>query len=761
MSPVTEHTGWLLDLYEDREEGIVLWLIGEDGGRYRLRQPFPLVFYAAGAPARLAGLRAWLARHPLRPRLASGERRDLFQPGPLPVLAVEVRQTARQLRLFQEAARRFPALDYYNADLHITLRHAARFGTFPLARCRVQVNEAGLVHDLHVLDSPWDLDPPPPPLRVLALRPDCDPAHAAPRALLASHDGREYHFSLDDARPLLVNLRALLRRLDPDLLLTAHGDTWQLPTLLRLASAHNLPLALNRDAGRAVDYKKEGSYFSYGQIIYRDQQVLLFGRCHIDCRNAMMWQDYDLEGALETARITALPIQTAARVSPGTGISSMQIITALRHDILVPWRKQQTEVPKTAADLIRFDQGGLVYQPVTGLHTDVGMVDFISMYPSIMVRSNISPETPFPDRLGASDYPPGLVPLTLAPLLEKRVALKQRALNLPAWDPRRRLDKARSAAHKWLLVTCFGYLGYKNARFGRIEAHEAVTTWGREALLRAKEAAEDMGFRVLHMYVDGLWIKKDGCRAPDDFQPLLEEIAARTRLPVALDGVYRWVAFLPSRLDARLPVPNRYFGVFRDGSVKVRGIDLRRRDTPPFVAQAQRDMLRCLASAENMDSLSGQVSQALRILSSRLSELRAGTVPLEELLVGKKLSKELGGYRVPSPGARAVMQLQAAGKDARPGQRVRLLFTRAPDGVHAWNLPDAPDPAAVDWRYYQDLLLRAAVALLAPFGLDEEALRVACSPDMGRQLSLPLRAWRRQPAAEPKVSLLAGSMLER
>ena len=63
----------------------------------------------------------------------------------------------------------------------------------------------------------------------------------------------------------------------------------------------------------------------------------------------MMWQDYDLEGALETARITALPIQTAARVSPGTGISSMQITTALRNDILVPWRKQQAERPKTAA----------------------------------------------------------------------------------------------------------------------------------------------------------------------------------------------------------------------------------------------------------------------------------------------------------------------------------------------------------------------------------------------------------------------------
>ena len=302
-------------------------------------------------------------------------------------------------------------------------------------------------------------------------------------------------------------------------------------------------------------------------------------------------------------------------------------------------------------------------------------------------------------------------------------------------------------------MTCFGYLGYKNARFGRIEAHEAVTTWGREALLRAKEVAEEMGFEVLHMYVDGLWVKKDGCRQPQDFQPLLEEMAARTSLPVALDGVYRWVAFLPSRVDERLPVPNRYFGVFQDGSMKARGIDLRRRDAAPWVADAQREMLRCLARAETPDALRGQVSAALEILRGQLRSLRAGRVPLERLLVGKKLSKELAGYRVPSPGARAALQLLAAGKSTRPGQRIKLLFTRGEPGVHAWNLPAAPDPAALDFDYYEELMLRAAAALLQPFGVAEEDLRVRVRADLGEQLSLPLHAWnRRRTAAESELN---------
>jgi len=244
--------------------------------------------------------------------------------------------------------------------------------------------------------------------------------------------------------------------------------------------------------------------------------------------------------------------------------------------------------------------------------------------------------------------------------------------------------------------------------------------------------------------VDGLWVKQKGFSQPEDFQPLLEEVAARTSLPVALDGVYRWVAFLPSRLDARLPVPNRYFGVFQDGSVKARGIDLRRRDSAPFIADVQREMLRCLARAGTPEALRGQVDEAVGLLRMRLRALKEGRVPLQDLIAGKKLSKELTGYRVPSPGARAAMQLLEAGKTVRPGQRVRLIFTRGQPGVHAWDLPELPDPAAIDTDYYTELMLRAASSLLQPFGLSEEDLRILTCDDLGEQMNLPLHAWRRE-----------------
>ena len=745
-----ELTGWLLDLYADSKDdaaGCVVWLLsenaasqaGESGAcsgyqRHRLKQLFPITFYASGPAPRLRALWQHLESQDIPVCLSRTERRDLFQPNPITVMAIRVLSPALQPILFARISKDYPDLTYYDADLAIGLRHAALYGTFPLAHVKVSIDEHGTIQAISPLDTPWDLEPEPPPLQILTLQPNSDPRHAAPKYLDIRCGRSDYRLSLDYPRPLLINLAALLNRHDPDLLLTAWGDTWLLPLLLELSEQWHLPLPLNRDSGRTVLRKDERSYFTYGQIVHRGGQVQLFGRWHIDIFNAVMFHDYGMDGIFESARVTALPVQDAARLSPGTGISAMQIITALRLGVLVPWHKQQSEMPKNALDLLHADQGGLVYQPLVGLHRDVAELDFVSMYPSIMTYFNVSPETVGMDNPGTvrsnsaewvpelnlvvDRQTPGLVPQTLRPLLEKRIAFKNHLVELPKWDPRRVVFKARASAHKWLLVTCFGYLGYKNARFGRIEAHQAVTAYSRECLLRAKEVAEEQEGTVLHLYVDGLWVQKPGCSKVADFQPMLEEIFERTHLPIALDGIYRWVAFLPSRVNARVPVANRYFGVFQDGSLKVRGIEARRRDTPPFISQVQMRLLEILAQAPDVDHLPQYIPALLAFLRQQVTTLRAGRVPLPDLLVIQKLSRELELYRTPSPAAVAAAQLVKIGKTVRPGQSVRFHYTLGSPGVYAWDLTQPLDPASVDIARYVVLLLRAVDTVLQPLGVN-------------------------------------------
>jgi DNA polymerase-2 len=332
-----------------------------------------------------------------------------------------------------------------------------------------------------------------------------------------------------------------------------------------------------------------------------------------------------------------------------------------------------------------------------------------------MRHFNISPEL-----VGKHSDEPGLIPKTLAPLLDKRTLLKQVLMTLPKDNPNYKRFKAHASAHKWLLVTCFGYLGYKNARFGRIEAHEAVTAMGREILLRAKEAAEDMGFTVLHMYVDGIWVNKAGCKTVKDFDALLLSIHERTDLPLALDGIFRWIAFLPSKQDARISVANRYFGIFQDGSSKERGIELRRQDTSLFVAKVQRQILNILSRAEDGRDLPFYLPEIRALINERLDALRRGQIPLEELIVRQRLSRELDQYHTPSPAARTAAQLMEIGRNLRPGQSVRLLHLRGEPNVRAWDLPVAPDPAEIDLAQYRKLLLEAVETILGPIEESEK-----------------------------------------
>ncbi len=752
---MTEYTGWLLDLYSHPQRGVSLWLLCDDGRRLRLQQDFPVSFYAAGSPDRLRTLWRHLRGAPAAFSLSRCERRDLFS-GLTTVLAALTDSPAALSRFYPRLTSQFPDLTFYDADLHVAIRHAAVYGTFPLAHCALEADEDGKVQELAVLDSPWGIDPERPELRLMSLEPEDDPFHTDPQRFLVQTPRGRLALELDSPASLGL-LSHAIKQYDPDLILTAHGDTWLLPRLLDQAQKEGRLLPFNRDPDAEILYKKARSYFAYNQVIFRGNQVHLAGRWHLDIHNTVMYHDYGVEGVLEMARVTSLPVQTAARVSPGTGISSMQIITALRQGVMVPLRKEQTERPKTTSELLRADTGGMIFDPLTGLHRDVAEVDFASMYPSIMVRFNISPETVGTQAPTAELVPelgmivdrrhPGLVPLTLAPLLEKRLALKAQLLSLPQWDCRYKVYKAQAAAHKWLTVTCFGYLGYRNARFGKIEAHEAVTAYGREVMLRAKEAAEDAGFTVLHVYVDGMWVKKPGCSRPGDFQPLLQEIESRTSLRIALDGVYRWVAFLPSRVDRRLAVPNRYFGVFQNGEIKARGIEVRRHDTPPFVAETQMQILEMLVNIFDEDDRRGTVfvgaqrddlspgslehsTVPLRdqptspdpitaihaLVQRKLADLRSGRVPLEKLLVRMTVSRALNEFRTAtSPVSAALRQLEAAGKTLRPGQNVRLLFTLGRPGARAWDLPERPDPRTVNVARYKTLLLRAVGCITESF----------------------------------------------
>jgi len=101
------------------------------------------------------------------------------------------------------------------------------------------------------------------------------------------------------------------------------------------------------------------------------------------------------------------------------------------------------------------------------------------------------------------------------------------------------------------------------------------------SFLKTAKTAEEREFEIIHGIVDSLWIRKSGT-TPKEVADFCNEVSKQIGIPLSVKGKYRWIVFLPSKILSSVPVLNRYYGVFEDGRIKIRGIEARRRDIPPL-----------------------------------------------------------------------------------------------------------------------------------------------------------------------------------
>jgi DNA polymerase, archaea type len=95
----------------------------------------------------------------------------------------------------------------------------------------------------------------------------------------------------------------------------------------------------------------------------------------------------------------------------------------------------------------------------------------------------------------------------------------------------------------------------------KIDAHIAVCSVARKTLLDAMHVAEGRGYRVIHGIVDSLWVHRDRIKQ-EDCEELRKEIEQATKFKLAIEGIYKWIVFLPSKVDSQNQVLTRYFGCF-------------------------------------------------------------------------------------------------------------------------------------------------------------------------------------------------------
>ena len=139
--------------------------------------------------------------------------------------------------------------------------------------------------------------------------------------------------------------------------------------------------------------------------------------------------------------------------------------------------------------------------------------------------------------------------------------------------------------------------------------------------------------------MDSLWLKKQNATV-EDYKALCEKITEQSKIPINFEGRYKWIVFLPSRMHPNIGVLNRYYGVMENGKVKVRGIEVRRRDTPKFIFDAQTDIIKAFSTANNVEELYQKIPQALNVVKAYRQKLLNNEIPIWDLVITKHLSKK-------------------------------------------------------------------------------------------------------------------------
>jgi DNA polymerase I len=553
----------------------------------------------------------------------------------------------------------------YNVDVRQDQRYLAEHDLFPCG----ERDESRFSPDFDV------------PLTSLEIQVSGDPA--MPREISRIEVLNESKQRLEGhERQILFDLLELIKSHDPDLILCPHADTW-VPFIIRKARRYGLEPTISRTGFFKQMASK--SYWSYGKVNHKDGALIPEGRILIDTARSFVYAESGLKGVLMASRLSGLSPNLTSRFTPGTLISSYEVFEALRRGVAVPFRKGDAEGLRNISDLRACDKGGMIFQPEPGVYERVHQIDFTSLYPSIIVKYNLSPET--------IEHPgqKGFLSTVLSELLNLRIETKKLKKTNPDYA-------GIDSVLKWMLVTCFGYTGYRNAKFGQIQVHERITGISRELLMQIKELAEGMDFQVLHGIVDCLWV------IGEPIASFKEAVEKETGILTEVDS-YDWIAFL-AQADGS-GAYNRYFGRLDTGKIKIRGVMARKGDTPEYVRRMQKELFEILAGAKGREEL--------KIIEPRARDVRMrymeGLVEanVRELAIHRRVSRLSYSRRCAE--ASAVQAHLKQGIALAPGMEIGYVVKDA----KKWEVEPERTAAEFDTGYYGKLLEKAWVEVAYVF----------------------------------------------
>ena len=355
-------------------------------------------------------------------------------------------------------------------------------------------------------------------------------------------------------------------------------------------------------------------------------------------------------------------------------------------------------------------RGGLVVEPILGIHFNVIVVDFASLYPSIIKVHNLSYETVNCPHQGCKNDPSqmvvgtthwrckenrGLTSLLIGSLRDLRVSYyKYLSKDKTIPYEERQLYNVVSQAIKVILNANYGVMGAEIFPLYCLPVADATAAIGRTTTTSTIEKCKEIGIQVIYGDTDSLFLKNPSASRVDEIT-----LWARKNLGVDLetDKQYRYVVFSALKKN--------YLGVLADGTVDVKGLTGKKSHTPPFIRNAFYNILDILSKVNSEKDFESVKEKIKNIIQENARNLESQKIPLSDLSFnvmvnkspekyGKKTNsgstrataldgkdKDFDTYKGIPQHIKAAKLLVDIGKDVKAGDVISYVKTKTGDGV--------------------------------------------------------------------------------
>ncbi|PSO02879.1 hypothetical protein B9Q05_03680 [Candidatus Marsarchaeota G2 archaeon ECH_B_1] len=367
-------------------------------------------------------------------------------------------------------------------------------------------------------------------------------------------------------------------------------------------------------------------------------------------------------------------------------------------------------------------KGAIVISPKAGVYFDVVVLDFASLYPSILKEYNLSYETvrcPHPECRNNK------VPETEHWVCTKRRGLVSELVGLfrdlrVLWFKPKSKDPTLSGIYRsWYDVVQRALKVYVNASYGVYGAEtfpfyclpvaESTAAIARYVITSTIKKAQDLDMKVLYGDTDSLFVLNPPKQKIDE---LIAWARGDLKVDLEIDKEFRYVAFSDRKKN--------YFGVKQDGSVEIKGLLGKKRNTPPFIKHTFQQALEVLSEVKSPEDFEEAKKRVQTLLKDAQTTLKTRKFDVKELAISVMLNKNPDKYDKTTPQhiKAARILIDKLGRDIRAGDIIHYVKTY--DGV----LPiELAKPSDIDTAKYIELLKSTFEQVLDALNIDfDEAM---------------------------------------